>query len=127
MVNLNTTPHMRSILGRSYHQLLTDPEITAPNPQITPPLEYNHAKSLHGKRKDKITWSHTVSQYPDILANYETQLSTVAEEVAPTNGNDQYPPPRPTPLIPPDSKPSLRHVIQQQTKAKHQLTRSTKP
>jgi hypothetical protein len=99
MVNLNITPHMRSILARNYQQLLTDPEITALNPQ-TPPLRYNPAKGVHGKRKDKITWSYTVSQYPDILANYEAQLSIAAEEAAPDSGGDQHPPQRQNPPNP---------------------------
>ncbi len=84
---------MRGIIGRNYQQLLTDLDITALNPQ-TPPLRYNPATGLQGKRKDTITWSYTVSQYPDILANYETQLSTSAEEAAPIGGGDQHPPQR---------------------------------
>jgi hypothetical protein len=59
---------MRSIIGKNYQQLLTDPDLMALNPQ-TPPLRYILAKGIHGKRKDKITWSYTLSQYPDILAN----------------------------------------------------------
>ena len=98
---------MRSILGRNYQQLLTDPEITAINPQ-TLPLRYNPAKGLKGKRKDKITWSYIVSQYPDILSNYETRLSTSAEEAAPDNGVGQHPPQRQDPPTPSDSKHPLR-------------------
>ena len=98
MVNLNITPHMRSILDMNYQQLITDPEITAFNPQ-TPSLRYNPAKDLQSKRKDKITWSYIVSQYPDILANYETQLSTAAAEAASTGGGDQHPLDRQNPSI----------------------------
>ena len=91
MANLNITPHMRSILGRDYQQLLTDQEITALNSQ-TPPLRYNPAEGLLGKRKDKITWSYTLSQHPDILPDYEAQLSSAAEEAALDIGGDQRPP-----------------------------------
>ena len=90
---------MRSILGRNYQQLLTDPKITALNPQ-TPPLRYNHAKGLQDKRKDKITWSYTMSQYPVILANYEAELSSTTEEAAPDNGGNQHPPHRQNLLTP---------------------------
>ena len=41
-----------------------------------------------------------MSQYPDILANYETQLSTSVEEATLTVGGDQYSPQRQTPPNP---------------------------
>jgi len=93
MVNINITPHMRIILGPDYQQLLTNLKITTLNPQTTP-LRYITAKGLQGKRKDKITWSHTLSQYPEIFANYEAQLSSAAKDETPDRSGAHNPPQR---------------------------------
>ena len=84
------------MLSMNYQQLLTDLEITALSPQ-TPPLKYNPTKGLQGMRKDQITWSYKLSQYPDIISDNEAQLSSAVEEAAPDNGGDQHPPQRKNP------------------------------
>ncbi len=69
LVEITFTPHTRNILGRNYHQLLTDPNISTLDSR-TPPLRYNPAKGLQGKRAEKVTWLTTLSLHQDVLANY---------------------------------------------------------
>ncbi len=50
---VNITAHARSVLGRNYGQLLTNPDITQLNPTTTP-LRFNQAKGLTSKPNEKI-------------------------------------------------------------------------
>ncbi len=81
LVDIHITPHTRNLLGRNYHQLLTDPNISALD-SLTPPLRYNPARGLHGKFTEKTAWSMTLSLNQDVLTSYEAQLGTMAEEEA---------------------------------------------
>ena len=36
IININLIPHTRNLMGRNYHQLLTDPEITVIDPTLSP-------------------------------------------------------------------------------------------
>jgi hypothetical protein len=54
VTSINLTPHTKSILGRTYWQLLTDPDITRPKAS-TPPLCYNQNKGLMGRLSAKMT------------------------------------------------------------------------
>jgi hypothetical protein len=47
IATLNLTAHTRSVLGRTYAQLLADPDITQLNNSLTP-LQYNQTKGLIG-------------------------------------------------------------------------------
>ena len=53
IATMNLTAHTRSVLGRSYAQLLVDPDITQLNNNLTP-LQYNQTKGLIGRPNDKI-------------------------------------------------------------------------
>ncbi len=63
---LNLTPHTIIILGRTYAQLLTDPDITQLNTDLTP-LRYNQMKGLTGRPSDKMTWDITLLTHTDVL------------------------------------------------------------
>ena len=78
-IHINFIPHTRCLLGRNYHQLLTNPGITALDPHI-PPLKFNPAKRLTGKRADKMARACTLNNYPDILNDFEAHLLNMAED-----------------------------------------------
>ncbi len=50
---LNLTAHTRSILGRTYAQLLVDPDITQLNNNLAP-LQYTQMKGLIDRPGDKV-------------------------------------------------------------------------
>ena len=50
----NLTAHTQSILGRTYAQLLVDPDITQLNNNLVP-LQFNQTKGFIGRPNDKIT------------------------------------------------------------------------
>ncbi len=54
IITLNLTPHTRSILGRTYSQLLTDPHINQLNTNLTS-LGYNQTKALTDRPSDQMT------------------------------------------------------------------------
>jgi hypothetical protein len=64
IATLNLTAHNRSILGRTYAQLLVDPDITQLNNKLTP-LQYNQMKGLIGRHSDKIAWATTLMGHTD--------------------------------------------------------------
>ena len=59
IATLNLTAHTRSVLGRTYAQLLVDPDITQLNNNLMP-LHYNQTKGLIGRPNDKIAWATTL-------------------------------------------------------------------
>jgi len=66
---INLTSHLRSMLGRSYGQLLTDPDNTQLNTNILP-LHYNHTKGLIGRPNGKMTWATPLLAHTDVLHAY---------------------------------------------------------
>jgi hypothetical protein len=70
---INITANAKSVLGRNYGQLLTNPDITQLNPTTTP-LRFNQAKGLTGRLSEKIAWATTILAHPDILTDYEEGL-----------------------------------------------------
>jgi hypothetical protein len=94
---INITAHTRSILGRTYGQLLTNPDITQLNPDKTP-LQFNQAKGLTGRPSDKIAWATTVLAHPDILTAYEEGLQEPEDEEQ--QPNKAQPPPKGKPPTP---------------------------
>jgi hypothetical protein len=66
ITTLNLTPHTRSILGRTYAQLLTVPDITHLNINLTP-LRYNRTKGLTDMPNDKMAWVTTILTHIDVL------------------------------------------------------------
>ena len=70
---INITSQTRSVLGRNYGQLLTNPDIIRLNPTTTP-LRFNQAKELIGRPSEKIAWATTILAHPDILTAYEEGL-----------------------------------------------------
>jgi hypothetical protein len=90
VVTMNVTAHTRSILGRNYWQLLTDPAITQLDPSVAP-LRYLTTKGLIGKPSDKMKWAITLHANQDILQVYEEGLQ----------GEEEEEPPRPTQHDPP--------------------------
>jgi hypothetical protein len=73
IATLNLTAHTRSILGRTFAQLLADPDITQLNNNLTP-LQYNQTKGLIGRPSDKIAWATTLLEHTDIFQAYEEVL-----------------------------------------------------
>jgi hypothetical protein len=70
---VNITAHTKSVLGRNYWQLLTNPDITQLN-ATTNPLRYNQTKGLTGRPSEKIAWATTLLAHPDILTTDEEGL-----------------------------------------------------
>ena len=84
ITTLNLTPHHISILGRTYSHLLTDPNITQLNTNLTP-LRYNQTKGLTCKSNEKINWASTLLAHTDVLQAYEEGLQEpIAVAVATT-------------------------------------------
>ena len=82
IATLNLTAHTRSILDRTYAQLLVDPDITHLNNNLTP-LQYNHTKGLIGRPSDKIAWATTLLDHTDVLQAYEENLHEQEREEHP--------------------------------------------
>jgi hypothetical protein len=70
---IDITAHTRSVLGRTYWQLLTNPDITQLNATTTP-LRYNQRKELISKPNEKMAWATTLMAHPYILTTYEESL-----------------------------------------------------
>ena len=66
---INIIAHTRSVLGCTYWQLLTNPDITHLNANTTP-LSYNQTKGLTGRPIENIAWATTLMAHPDILTTY---------------------------------------------------------
>jgi hypothetical protein len=90
IATLNLTAHTRSVLGRTYAQLLVDPDITQLNNNLTP-LQYNQSKSLIGRPSDKINGAITLLGHTDVLQAYEEGLLEQDQEESPllTNTDQQ--------------------------------------
>ena len=76
--------HNRSILGRTYAQLLVDPYITQLNNNLAP-LQYNQTKGLIGIPNDKIAWATTLMEHTDVLQAYEESLQEQVLKDPPSN------------------------------------------
>jgi len=87
---INITTHTRSVLGHTYWQLLTNPNITQLNANTTS-LHYNQTKGLLGSPSEKIAWATTFMAHPDILTAYEEGLHETEEEQQQTNQEQQPP------------------------------------
>ena len=110
IATLNLTAHTKSILGRTYAQLLTDPDITHLNNSL-PLLQYNQTKGLTGKPSDKINWSTTLLGHHDVLQAYEEGLQEDQEEPPPSNNTDQQNKEKPpTPKTNPKTTPQTRNT-----------------
>ena len=70
ITTLNLTPHTRSILGRTYAQLLTVTDITRLNINLTP-LRYNQTRGLTGRPSAKMAWATTILTHTDVLQAYD--------------------------------------------------------
>ena len=81
---INITFHTWSVLGRTYWQLLTNPDITQLNVTTTP-LRYNQAKGLIGRPNEKIAWATMITANPDILKAFKEGLQETKEEQQQTN------------------------------------------
>jgi hypothetical protein len=68
IVNINITTHTRNMMGRTYWQLLTDPDITQLD-TFTPPLRCSQAKGIIGKQSDEMTWATTLYAHPDVISS----------------------------------------------------------
>jgi hypothetical protein len=88
ITTLNLTPYTRSILGRTYAQLLTDPDITQLNTNLTP-LRYNQTKGLTGRPSDKMAWATTILTHTDVLQAYEEGLQEEETEEAQQTHTDK--------------------------------------
>jgi type IV secretory pathway VirB10-like protein len=109
IATLNLTAHTRSILGRTYAQLLTDPDITQLNNNLTP-LQYTQSKGLIGRPSDKINWATTLLGHTDVLQAYEEGLQEDQEEPLPPNNTDQQNKEKPpTPKNIPKTTPENRN------------------
>ena len=83
IATLNLTAHTRSILGRTYAQLQTDPDITRLNNNLAP-LQYNQTKDLIGRTNDKIAWATTLLDLTNVLQAYEEGMKEQELEDPPT-------------------------------------------
>jgi hypothetical protein len=73
IATLNLTTHTRSILGRTYAQLLADIDITQLNNNLAP-LQYNQTKGFIGRPIDTIAWAKILLAHTDVLQAYEEGL-----------------------------------------------------
>ena len=73
IATLNLTAHTRIILGRTYAQLLVDPDINQLNNNLAP-LQYNQTKGFIGRPSDKIAWATSLMEHTDVLQAYEEGL-----------------------------------------------------
>jgi hypothetical protein len=63
---INIIAHTRSVLGRTYWQLLANPDITQLNATATP-LRYNQTKELTGRPSDKIALATRLLTHTNVL------------------------------------------------------------
>ena len=82
-----TALHIRSILERTYAQLLVDPDITQLNNNLAP-LQYHQTKGLIGRPIDNVAWATTVMKRTDVLQAYEEGLQEQELEDPPHNQPD---------------------------------------
>ena len=87
---INITTHTRSVLGRTYWQLLTNPNITHLNATTTP-IRYNRAKGLVGRSSEKIACATTIMAHPGIHTAYEEGLHGTEEDQHQTNQEQPAP------------------------------------
>jgi hypothetical protein len=97
ITSINLTTHTRSILGRTYWKLMTNPDITQLN-TTTPPLRYNQTKRLTGRSGNTFAWAMTLLAHTDELTSYEKGLRETEEE--PHQLNPDHQPPINTPHTP---------------------------
>jgi len=87
ITTLNLTTHTRSILGRTYAQLLIDPDITHLNTNV-PTLHYSQTKGLTRRPNDKIVKATTLLAHTEVLQACEEVLQEQEpEEPLPTETN----------------------------------------
>ena len=94
ITTLNLTTYTRSIIGRTYSQLLTDSNITQLNTNL-PPLRYNQTKGLTCRPNDKMAREAIMLAHTDVLQAYEKGLHEQELEEPPpaqTNKQSLYPP-----------------------------------
>jgi len=70
ITTLKLIAHTRRIPGRTYAQLLTDPDITHLNTNL-PPLQYNQTKGLTCTPNNKMAWATTLLAHTDVLQAFE--------------------------------------------------------
>ena len=80
IATLNLTAHIKSILGRTYAELLVDPDITHLNNTLLP-LQFNQTKGLRGRPSDKINWATTLLEHTNVLQAYEEGLQEEQENL----------------------------------------------
>jgi hypothetical protein len=89
ITTLNLKAHTRSILGRTYAELLAEHDITQLDNKLTP-LQYNMTKGLIGRPKDKIARATTLLAHTDVLQTYEEGLhEQEPEDPLPKQTNQQ--------------------------------------
>jgi hypothetical protein len=67
IATVNLITHTKIILGRTYLQLLTDPDINA----NIPPLHYSQTKGLACSPSDKMAWATNLLEHTNVLRAYE--------------------------------------------------------
>jgi hypothetical protein len=65
---INITSNTRSVLGRTYWQLVTNPDITQLNATTTP-LRYNPTEELTSRPNEKTAWATTLMAHPGIITS----------------------------------------------------------
>ena len=97
ITHINLAAHSRSVIGRTYWQILTNPYLTQLD-SSTPLLRYNQTRGLMGRPIDSMTWTKTILSRPDILTIYEAGLHE-SEEKQQQPQDEHHPPPN-TPKVP---------------------------
>jgi hypothetical protein len=96
IITRNLTPHTKSILGRRYSQLLTDPYITQLNTDLTP-LRHNQTTGLTSRLGNKMTWAVDLLAHTDVLQAYKEGLQEHELEEPPLTHTDKQSPNPPNP------------------------------
>jgi hypothetical protein len=73
VIHLNINPHIRSILSRTYYQLVLTSGTQELAPHITLPA-YNPAKDLTGRRTDKLHWATVLLHNVDTLEVFKEAI-----------------------------------------------------
>jgi hypothetical protein len=116
ITTLNLTSHTRSILGRTYAQLLVNPDITQLNNNL-PPLQYNQTKGLTGWLRDKMAWTTALLAHTSVLRAYDEDMQKQElEDLPPKKIDQQKQAENPIPSNLPKSK--LDHLPQNKGKDK---------
>jgi hypothetical protein len=76
--HIQLNPHIRSILGRTYHQLFLTPGTLELAPHIAIST-YNPTKGITGRRTDKLLWATILLHNVDTLEVFEEAIRQAGE------------------------------------------------